>query len=260
MDNDLIALALKLVELMPVLPPWALTAMRWIAEVSFLLSLAAKAAKRLGLGEPNPATDSKLKQRFYWALHFVDVLAVNTTPIREKDKHRDELERTRAASMPPGPRASIPPGIGMTFMLAFALALASCATTPLQRHAEFADGSAQLIDAAGRALEQRIRQVEEDALDASATRDEAVVSIQRLRTTYAPLEAAYEAVRLAHAAYVDAILRASAAGHERPEPDVLATLSAAWVELLQRARMLGLNLPQPPPALAELLADPGGAP
>lgn len=259
MEDDLIALALKFVELAPLLPKWLVTAVRIIVELSVACSAVAALAKKLGLGQPNPATDTKWKQRLYKALHVVDKVALNSTPIQQMDKHRDELEQTRAASMPPGPRTSIPPGVGMT-LLALAFALASCAATPLETHARAALTAADLIGAAGDAIETRLRKLEKDAYDASEYREDAEERLKRLRETYAPLELAYEMVRQAHAAYVDAIRRADAAGLEQPDPNYQKALAAAWAELAQRARMLGLLLPQPPPALRRLLPDPEAQP
>lgn len=139
-----------------------------------------------------------------------------------------------------------------------ALLLMSCAATPLETHATIAASSADVIEQARVLIEQRIKRAEFDASTANAYQEDARAAVELVRQQYAPLEAAYEAVRLAHVAYVDGILRAHVAGRERPGPDVIAVLSAAWVDLVKRAEMLGLVLPQPPPALRGLL--PGGAP
>lgn len=255
--DDLIGLLFQwLGHYLPMLPPVWQDRIRIACEVIALASLAVAGLKK-ALGEPNPAKDPKWKQRLFYALHILDVAAANTTPIRAKDKHRNELEQTRAASMPPGPRPSIPPGVGMTLLIVLPLLALSCAATPLERHATIAASSADVIGEAGRLLQARLEAVERDAVATSATQEEARERIDRLRAMYAPLEAAYEAVRLAHAAYLEAILRAHVAGRERPEPDVMATLSAAWFELVKRAEMLGLLLPQPPPALRGLLPGDG---
>jgi hypothetical protein len=233
------------------LPPDVAKWVRFVAEWVFTLSLIALAVKR-GMGEPNPATDGPIRQRVFWLLKAIDWLAINSTPVRTMDKHRDAL---KGASQRPPPRTSIPPGAGMMLLLVLPLLALSCAATPLETHATIAVSSADVITEAGKLLQARLEAVERDAVATSGTREEARERVGRLRATYAPLEAAYEAVRLAHAAYLDAILRAHAEGRDRPEPDALLALSAAWVELVKRAEMLGLVLPEPGEGLAGL---PGG--
>lgn len=156
----------------------------------------------------------------------------------------------------PRPGRSVPPGGPMGLLLVL-VALVSCAATPLQTHATIADGTAQLIDEAGKLIKERALAGEESVLAISKSRAEAEARVADQRRAYAPLEAAYEALRLAHAAYVDAIKRADEAGLDRPDPDVARALTEAWHELVGRAQMLGLLLPTPPPELAPLL---GGGP
>jgi hypothetical protein len=239
-----------LASLPPSWRPYVLLALSVMPFVSGGLMVAKWLYRKIyGTDIPAPkSTDPWWRKLALSVLVVLDILATNSPPI---------LSRLKAAWSEP-PRKGTPPGAA--FLVLVLPVLLSCAATPLQTHAQVADGTANLIDEAGRLLERRIRLVEEDAVGASATRDEAVARIQRLRSTYAPLEAAYEAVRLAHEAYVDAILRAHAAGLGRPEPGALLTLSAAWAELAKRAEMLGLVLPEPSDALAGLLSDPGGAP
>jgi len=201
-------------------------------------------------GTPIPApqkADPWWRKLALSVLVVLDIAATNSPPI---------LSRLKAA-WSETPRKGAPPGTSFLLLILPVLVL-SCAATPLETHATIAASSAEVIGAAGDALQARLVAVERDAVATSATQEEARARVDRLRATYAPLEAAYEAVRLAHAAYVEAILRAHAAGRERPEPDVIGALSAAWVELVKRAEMLGLVLPQPPPALRGLL--PGGEP
>lgn len=94
--------------ILALLPPdvakWARFASEWV----FTLSVVAAAVKHV-MGEPDPATDGPIRQRVFWLLHAVDWLAINSTPIRTKDKHREAL---RAASIPPPARTSVPPAGG----------------------------------------------------------------------------------------------------------------------------------------------------
>lgn len=83
--------------ILALLPPEYAKWVRFAAEWTFTLSVLALGVKR-ALGEPRPATDPRWKQVLFMCLHAIDWLAINTTPIRAKDRHREEL---RKASIPP---------------------------------------------------------------------------------------------------------------------------------------------------------------
>lgn len=220
------------------LPPSWVPWVRLVAEISFFLSLVAIPMKAL-LGPPKPGADSRWKQLVFWAMRVVDVLALNTTTIREKSRQA----RTRVAP----PRSGVPP---VTLLLVLGLAFASpgCASA-LHTHAVAADTSASLIEQTRLLIERELRAAEEAALARSPTREQAAQAVADLRRAHAPIESAYEALRLAHEAYVAAIVHAEAQGHDEPSLPAIGALRAAWAALIELARASGVALPAGAPAL-----------
>lgn len=215
-------------------------------------SLLAAAIKR-AMGEPKP-TDSDFRRAAFRVLHWVDVLASNTEPVRLKMQRMDDDTWRKLApkTIPP----SIPPLHVIAFAFAFALPSSACAGSPLKAHATAADAAADVIDQAGAIIERRARIAEESAVAVSVTREEAAQRVAETRARFAPIEAAYEALRVAHEHYVTEIRIAAKDGRDDVSPDALRAIGVAWAHLAQLAELLSIQLPNPPDDLVSLL---GGA-
>jgi hypothetical protein len=127
----------------------------------------------------------------------------------------------------------------------------ACGGSNLRQHATAADVSATLLVDLSTQISAAWRDAELAALGASRTQEDAQERVAEVRARYAPLGIAYEAVRLAHAAYVGAILRAHSQGGTLGA-SAAAELADKWRALLTLASSRGVELAAPPEALLHL--------
>lgn len=138
-------------------------------------------------------------------------------------------------------------------VLAALLSMSSqaCASSQIRTHAQIADAAEEPILAAKHLIEARMatdaKALRERVSDTQAQQQEMVA----LQTSYAPIEGAFEALRLAYNAYVDAIQGAHATGGDVSHEAALALLSK-WQAFAEAARLMGLTVPDPPEPLREL--------
>lgn len=154
-------------------------------------------------------------------------------------------------------RAVMLAGLAWAIVMAVLLTAATsgCGASALQVQATAADYTGIAIDAAGEQLVLS-RQHALDRAVTVATREEAQAGVDAARARYAPLIASYDALRLTHSAWVDALVLAAAA--ELEDVPRWARLAArvvqAWDGWATAADALGLHPPRPPPMLLAIAA------
>jgi hypothetical protein len=138
------------------------------------------------------------------------------------------------------------------FLAVAALLIVSCVSS-LKPHAQAASVSASVIDSAGEAIE-RAAASDFDKVKASKLAPDAYAdAIVGLEAKYGPVEAAYEALRVTHKAYVDAILRAAADGKKNLEGERAALVVGAWNNLIAVTRAIGLPIPGVPKVVLDMI-------
>lgn len=141
-------------------------------------------------------------------------------------------------------RTFVPPGTGVV-LLAAGLALSACGHRHLKGHAIAAEQMANVITTSKDLIEAEAERREREAVEKAPSRDEAKAAVFRVRARFQPVERLYEAVRVAHLAYMEAIIRANAQGRGL-DPMAAGELLQAWTDLRNVAGALGVALPESP--------------
>jgi len=156
---------------------------------------------------------------------------------------------------------------GFAWLLAMAgLTLAACLSggcgpSALAVHAGVADATGEAITAAGvELLEERERAIH-DAIDSAPTREVAEHGVVVAQDRYAPALLAYDALRLAHDAYVDVLVLAAAGDVDDPArwARIAARVVVAWQAWAETGRALALDVPAPPAMLLSVAVLAGGS-
>lgn len=142
--------------------------------------------------------------------------------------------------------------VGWVFVVAMA---GGCGASALQVHATAADISGIAIDAAGEQLVEA-RGVALERAAAAPAREDAQQAVDAVRLRYAPLVASYDALRLSHDGYVDALTLAAAADLDDPMrwAALAARLVRAWDAWATAAEALGLHRAVHPPGVLLAIA------
>jgi hypothetical protein len=143
--------------------------------------------------------------------------------------------------------------IGCALVMAMS---AGCGASALQIHATAADISGVAIDAAGEQLvEARGAALERAA--AAPAREDAQQAVDAVSLRWAPLVASYDALRLTHDSYVEALTLAAAADLDDPMrwAALAARLVRAWDSWATAAEALGMRSAVHPPGVLLAVAS-----
>jgi hypothetical protein len=156
---------------------------------------------------------------------------------------------------------------GFAWLLAMAgLTLAAClsggcGSSALAVHAGVADATGEAITAAGAELLEHRERALHEAIDAAPTREVAEQGVEVVRERYESAVLAYDALRLAHDAYVDVLVLAAAGDVDDPArwARIAARVVVAWQAWAETGRALALDVPAPPAMLLSVAVLAGGA-
>jgi hypothetical protein len=145
--------------------------------------------------------------------------------------------------------------------LVLAACLTGCGPSALAIHAGAADVAGVAINASGEELLAMRGRALEEAVDEAPSREVAENAVQVVVARFLPALDAYDALRLTHDAYVDAlVLAAAGAPADIPRWSTLASrLVTAWGAWAAVGRSLGVDVVGPPAALLSVTAGAGGA-
>ena len=156
---------------------------------------------------------------------------------------------------------------GFAWLLAMAgLTLAACLSggcgpSALAVHAGVADATGEAISAAGAELLEHRERALHEAIDSAPTREVAEHGVEVVRERYEPALLAYDALRLAHDAYVDVLVLAAAGDVDDPArwARIAARVVVAWQTWAETGRALAIDVPAPPAMLLSVAVLAGGA-
>lgn len=128
------------------------------------------------------------------------------------------------------------------------VALEGCQMS-LRTHANASLVSGDLIDAAG---EEIAREAHEDVADVEQSGIDVEARKHALHVAYSPIWIAYDNARAAHIHYFRAITQAVEQGHNSLEAGAAKRLLDAWNQVLIAGEGIGVQVPDPPPALVRI--------
>ena len=136
-----------------------------------------------------------------------------------------------------------------------------CGSSALAVHAGVADATGEAITAAGAELLEHRERALHEAIDAAPTREVAEQGVEVVRERYEPAVLAYDALRLAHDAYVDVLVLAAAGDVDDPArwARIAARVVVAWQAWAETGRALALDVPAPPAMLLSMAVLAGGS-
>jgi len=136
-----------------------------------------------------------------------------------------------------------------------------CGASALAVHAGVADATGEAITAAGAELLEHRERALHEAIDAAPTREVAEQGVEVVRERYEPAVLAYDALRLAHDAYVDVLVLAAAGDVDDPArwARIAARVVVAWQAWAETGRALALDVPAPPAMLLSMAVLAGGS-
>ena len=145
--------------------------------------------------------------------------------------------------------------------LVLAACLTGCGPSALAIHAGAADIAGVAINATGDELVAARGRALHDAVDEAPSREVAESGVEVVVARYLPALEAYDALRLTHDAYVDAlVLAAAGAPADLGRWAQLASrLVQAWGAWASAGAALGVDVAGPPAALVGVAAAAGGA-
>jgi hypothetical protein len=136
-----------------------------------------------------------------------------------------------------------------------------CGASALAVHAGVADATGEAITAAGAELLEHRERALHEAIDAAPTREVAEQGVEVVRERYEPAVLAYDALRLAHDAYVDVLVLAAAGDVDDPArwARIAARVVVAWQAWAETGRALAIDVPAPPAMLLSVAVLAGGS-
>lgn len=145
--------------------------------------------------------------------------------------------------------------------LVLAACLTGCGPSALAIHAGAADVAGVAINATGDELVAARGRALREAVDDAPSREVAESGVQVVVARYLPALEAYDALRLTHDAYVDALVLAAAGAPEDIGrwAQLASRLVRAWSAWAAAGAALGVEVVGPPAALSAVAAGAGGA-
>jgi hypothetical protein len=137
-------------------------------------------------------------------------------------------------------------------MLAFTLLSACASGGAIHFHAQAASATRDLLE------QVRVDMGREQWADVNEIRESGVNVEAREKAAqayWAPMDAAYEAARSAHTAYLEAVRQARDRGDTRLAAEPARALLGAWVALAEAGDAIGVHVSPPPPALLERVKE-----